>query len=167
MHNLHRPLVLRITAKTPQKNQNQKLTDDIHPAKGRLLRVMTLEWHAFGLVRDIIRRDGRVVGYLLDNKIGTPASVLVRPVTIEESGEIIRRCYYTRITTPMQEVTYSPKTGLRGLFRVVEHGLRTKTFNTTYFFSEPMDSFRVVYCPFNVLWIKQYQHSYHFSQLAY
>ena len=153
MHNLHRLLVLRITAKNTPKNQNQKLTDDIHPAKGRLLRVMTLEWHALGLVRDVIRSDGWVMGHLFDNKIGTPASVLVRPITIEESGEIIRRCYYTRITTPMQEVTYSPKTGLRGLFQVVRHELTSKTLNSTYFFSEPMDSFRVVYCPFNVLWI--------------
>ena len=43
MHNLHRLLVLRITAKKHPKKSKTKLTDDIHPAKGRLLRIMTLE----------------------------------------------------------------------------------------------------------------------------
>jgi len=58
--------------------------------------------------------DGRVVRHLLDNKVGAAAPILVRPVSIEDSGE--RKVWKSMTKAKKkQSITHSPRTGFRGL----------------------------------------------------
>lgn len=54
--------------------------------------------------------------------------------------------------------TYSPRTGFKGLTRKNRSALTSRSRRAathTHFFSDPIDSFRDVYCPFSVLYITQ------------
>lgn len=50
----------------------------------RLLRIMSLQRQPLARVRNIIRRDGRVMGYLLDDEVRLSSAVRVWPVAVEE-----------------------------------------------------------------------------------
>lgn len=50
----------------------------------RLLRIMSLQRQPLTRVRNIIRRDGRVVRYLLDDEVRLSSAVRVWPVAVEE-----------------------------------------------------------------------------------
>lgn len=84
-----------------------------HTAEAGFLRVVTYQLDTFGFVLDDIGRYRRVVGYLLNEEMRLSAIVEVRPLSVEQS--IRRMLFSPGSVILMSTLTYSPKTGFRGL----------------------------------------------------
>ena len=70
-----------------EAREERKRTDDFTHAKRRLLRIMALQRKALGFVRNVVGRDGRMVGDLLNNKVCPTTAIFVRPVAVEEPAD--------------------------------------------------------------------------------